>query len=215
MHLLTISFYEFGQFLRILLWIFLPLFVIVLLITTYMHHRRRTREAGIIVENDGLLLAVEFPDGAGTIAPQETPERPTSPEGPDLGKAGARSSDEDLQTSKGQADGDNLYKGLLWMKQKFEDYREQADQRIGTLKEQLEQRTTVAQQLKEELTQAKERIAELTGKLESNMNLLMNIHKELDRSLNTEKTPAVGTPVTAMPATTTPEPASGGLSSEE
>jgi len=58
MHLLTISFYEFGQFLRILLWIFLPLFIIVLLITTYIHHRRRFRGAGIILENEGLLLAV-------------------------------------------------------------------------------------------------------------------------------------------------------------
>jgi len=195
MHLLTISFYEFGQFLRILLWIFLPLFVIVLLVTTYIHHRRRSREAGIIVENDGLLLAVEFPDGVGTTSAQETPERTGS----------SLSGTEDLQSSmgQGQPDGDNLYKGLLWMKQKFEDYREQADQRIGTLKEQLEQRTAVAQQLKDELAQAKERIAELTGKLESNMSLLMNIHKELDRSLNIEK------------ASATPEAASGGLSSEE
>jgi len=206
MHLLTITFYEFGQFLRILLWIFLPLFVIVLLITTYIHHRRKIREAGIIVENEGLLLAVGFPDGTG--ATSVTPERAgfagqpaggslSGTEGPDREGACRSSSDEDLQP-----DGDNLYKGLLWMKQKFENYREQADQRIGTLKEQLEQRTTVAQQLKEELAQAKERIAELTGKLESNMSLLMNIHKELDRSLNMEK---------ALPAAT-PEAASGGLS---
>jgi hypothetical protein len=174
------------------------LFIIVLLITTYIHHRRRFRGAGIILENEGLLLAGEPGEEAflndksgGNANPvmEVIPERAGSslPEG---------------QTFVGQPDGDNLYKGLLWMKQKFEDYREQTDQRIGTLKEQLEQRTAVAQQLKEELAQAKEKIAELTGKLSSNMNLLMNIHKELDRSLNIEK---------ALPAAT-PEAASGGLS---
>lgn len=194
MHLLTVSFYEFGQFLRILLWIFLPLFVIVLLVTTYIHYRRRSREGGIIVERDGLLLAMEpgeeafFNQGAG-------------------GETGAgREAGPVVEViDMGQPDGDNLYKGLLWMKQKFEDYREQADQRIGMLKEQLEQRTAAAQQLKEELTQAKEKIAELTRKLESNMSLLMNIHKELDRSLNIENAPAAATP----------EAANGGLSPGE
>lgn len=91
------------------------------------------------------------------------------------------------------------------MKQKFEEYREQTDQRIGSLKEQLEQRTITTQQLQDELAEAKKRITGLTAKLEGNMNLLMNIHKELDRSLNMEKTPAVATP----------EAASGGLGSGE
>jgi len=185
MHLLTITFYEFGQFLRILLWIFLPLFIIVLLITTYIHYRRTNRNAGIIVENEGLLLAMDSGEGTFSEQPFRKGDTPVSE-----------------VTDMGQPDGDNLYKGLLWMKQKFEDYREQTDQRIGTLKEQLEQRTAVAQQLKEELAQAKEKIAGLTDKLESNMSLLMNIHKELDRSLNMEK---------ALPAAT-PEAASGGLS---
>ena len=191
MHTLIVSFYEFGQFLRILLWIFLPLFIIVLLITTYIHHRRKFRNAGIILEKDGLLLAVE----AGEEAFQS--EKP----GADASPVVDASPVADV-TDVGQPDGDNLYKGLLWMKQKFEDYREQTDQRIGTLKEQLEQRTVVAQQLKEELAQAKEKIAELTAKLSTNMTLLMNIHKELDRSLNIEK---------ALPPAT-PEAAGGGLS---
>ena len=196
MHLLTVSFYELGQFLRILLWIFLPLFIIVLLITTYIHYRRTNRNAAVIVENEGLLLAVGSGEGAFSDQPVREGETPVSE------VAGAESSLSEGQTLMGQPDGDNLYKGLLWMKQKFEDYREQTDQRMGTLKEQLEQRTAVTHQLKEELAQAKEKIAELTGKLESNMNLLMNIHKELDRSLNIEK---------ALPAAT-PEAASGGLS---
>jgi len=196
MHLLTVSFYELGQFLRILLWIFLPLFIIVLLITTYIHYRRENRNAGVIVENEGLLLAVDAREGIFSDQPFREGDTPVSE------VARAEGSLSEGQTLMGQPDGDNLYKGLLWMKQKFEDYREQTDQRMGTLKEQLEQRTAVTHQLKEELAQAKEKIAELTGKLESNMNLLMNIHKELDRSLNIEK---------ALPAAT-PEAASGGLS---
>jgi hypothetical protein len=176
MHLLTISFYEFGQFLRIVLWIFLPLFIIVLLVTTYIHHRRRTRESGLFMGEEGLLLAAE---ANGDDAPET---------------AGVG--------EMGRQEGDNLYKALIWMKQKFEDYREQTDQRMGELKEEVEQRTGSVQQLQEELMQAKERIAELTGKLENNMNLLMNIHKELDRSLNPG----------GAPAALKPESADGGLS---
>ncbi|HEY4207216.1 MAG TPA: hypothetical protein VGM31_10400 [Puia sp.] len=177
MHLLTVSFYEFGQFLRIVLWIFLPLFVIVLLVTTYIHHRRKGRETGLVLENEGLLLAGEPNGGSGTT--------PGSADVADIG----------------QPEGDNLYKSLIWMKQKFEDYREQADQRMWTLKEQLDQRTAAVQQLVDELTQAKGKIVELSDKLENNMSLLMNIHKELDRSLNME---------VAAPAAITPEAANGG-----
>jgi hypothetical protein len=182
MHLLTISFYEFGQFLRILLWIFLPLFVIVLLVTTYIHHRRRLRESVIFLETEGLVLAME---AGNSELPQEGPSADASPVFEVI----------DME----QADGDNLYKGMLWMKQKFEEYREQADQRIGALKEQLDRQTAAASQLREELALAREKIAELTGKLEGNMSLLMNIHRELDRSLNTEKTAAAETPGAPSP----------------
>lgn len=178
MHSLTISFYEFGQFLQIVLWIFLPLFVIVLLVTTYIHHRKKTRESGLFIGDEGLLLAAEVNGG-------------------EEGRSAAHVAE------MGQPEGDNLYKALIWMKQKFEDYREQTDRRIGTLKEEADDKSGAVQQLQEELTQANEKITELTGKLESNMSLLMNIHKELDRSLNPEPTPA------------TPEAANGGLSSGE
>jgi len=153
MHFLIISLYELGQFLRIVLWVFLPLFVVVLLITTYLHHRRKRRSMPVALETGELLL----PEGSEESAPAEME----------------------------QPDEDNLYKGFLWMKQKFEEYREQSDERVGALKE--------------ELAQAKEKIVDLTDKLEYNMSLLMNIHKELDRSLTTESVPA-----------TTPEAASGG-----
>lgn len=179
MYLLAINLYELGQFLRILLWIFMPSFVVVLLITTYIQHLRKERAARIFVKNDGLLLSVD----------------------PGAGEEFIGGGNETLVASQslepGQPDEDNLYKGLLWMKQKFEDYREHTDQRISALKEQLEQRTGVAQTLNEELVQAREKIAELTGKLESNMSLLMNIHRELDRSLNVEGAAPAVTPEAA------------------
>jgi len=142
MHLLLITLYELGQFLRIVLWVFVPLFVIVLLITTYLHHRRKRQSAEVALETGEWLL----PEGP---APEE----------------------------REQPEENDLYKGLLWMKEKFEEYRVQSDERVSALKE--------------ELTQAKEKIADLTGKLEYNMSLLMNMHKELDRSMNTDNPPAV------------------------
>lgn len=107
MYLLLITLYELGQFLRIVGWVFLPLFVIVLLITAYLHHRRKRQ------------IRVSMADGEGMEEPDQ----------------------------------ENLYKGFLWMKQKFEEYRRQSDERVSVLKE--------------ELAQAKEKIAELTGKLDS------------------------------------------------
>lgn len=122
MYLLLITLYELGQFLRIVGWVFLPLFVIVLLITAYLHHRRKRRMMDIPPDTEEFLLS----------------ERSVSSE---------------MEPDMEAPDEDRLYKGLLWMKQKFEEYREQSDQRVSVLKE--------------ELAQAKEKIADLTGKLDS------------------------------------------------
>ncbi|MDO6431187.1 hypothetical protein Q4E93_11345 [Flavitalea sp. BT771] len=164
MHLLAISLFELGQFLRIVLWVFLPIFVIVLLITTYIHHRRKRQAPRLALEAGELLVPVEA-----------------------------------IPAELLQPEGDNLYKGLLWIKEKFEEYRLQSDERMSVLKGQLDQRAATIEALKGELAQAQEKIADLSGKLENNMELLMKIHKELDTSLVAK--PAVA----AMP-----EAASGG-----
>jgi len=175
MYLLTISLYEFGQFLRIVLWIFVPLFAIVLLITTYVHHRRKRQIHEVVLEGGELLVSAE-----------------------------------PIPYIEEQPDEDNLYKGLLWMKQKFEEYRIQSDDRVGLLKVQLDERTATIESLKEELSQSREKIADLTGKLENNMSLLMNIHKELDKSLVTNTSLVAAT----LPAST-PEAAIGGPGSDD
>src|SRR5882762_9466486 len=114
MYLLTISLFELGQFLRILLWVFIPIFILVLLITTYIHHRRKRQVPKVVLEMGDLLMSGE----ADAIAYAEY-----------------------------QPDEDKLYKGLLWMKEKFEEYRVQADERVGLLRVQLDERTAVIEAL--------------------------------------------------------------------
>jgi len=170
MHLLAISLFELGQFLRIVLWIFLPIFVIVLLITTYIHHRRKRQAPRLALETGELSVPV------GSVS--------ADPEPPE---------------------GDDLYKGLLWMKEKFEEYRVQSDERVSALKGDLDQRVATIEALKGDLAQAKEKIADLSGKLENNMGLMMNIHKELNILLGAEPSQPREQPLPA-----TPEAASGG-----
>ena len=110
MYLLAVNLYEFGQFLQILLWISLPMVLIALLVTTYLHYRRKRKQKdeeapfpGYAPDSDrlanGLLIgepAAALPEGSG-----------------------------------------NAYRGLLWMKDKYEQYREQTDRKYEKLKEEL------------------------------------------------------------------------------
>ncbi|HXB92045.1 MAG TPA: hypothetical protein VNU72_07145, partial [Puia sp.] len=58
MSFLTINLYEVGQFLRIFLWIFLPLSMISLLVTTYFHYRRKRRSgARMALSIDGYVFS--------------------------------------------------------------------------------------------------------------------------------------------------------------
>ncbi len=61
---LTISLYEFGQFLRIVLWIFIPVATISMLVTTYLHYRRKrsaTDEFLLAVEGQPLIEGIVLP----------------------------------------------------------------------------------------------------------------------------------------------------------
>jgi len=115
MYLLSVNLYELGQFLQILLWISLPVVIVALLVATYLHYRTKRRELRI----------------------------PHSPEDgiPDK----LRSSNDRLASSLFVGDptaalpeeSGNAYRGLLWMKDKYEQYREQTDRKIEKLKEEL------------------------------------------------------------------------------
>lgn len=115
-----ISGYELGQFLRILLWIFVPVVILSMLVTTWLHYRRRRREA------DDLVLSIEGlgpAEGEDLILPLRASGR-TGTKGPD-----AAGEDEEYK--------ETVYKGIIWMKEKYEQYRDMADQRYERLKEEL------------------------------------------------------------------------------
>src|ERR1700744_5653573 len=62
MFLLLVNLYEFGQFLRILLCISVPMFIVAMLVTTWLHYRRRRKT------QDEMALSME---GLDLSAPPE------------------------------------------------------------------------------------------------------------------------------------------------
>jgi hypothetical protein len=165
MFLLLVNLYEFGQFLRILLWISVPMFIIAMLATTWLHYRRRRKtpdEMALSMEGLDLSVAPEIliaamkrmsvpPALAGEHALASiTSSAPASDAAPLLPPDAAPLPAADTSTTLtdtgdaaeretiAPADAvDNMYKGILWMKGKYEQYRDMADQRIEQLKEQV------------------------------------------------------------------------------
>lgn len=136
MYLQTIDLYELGQYPRIVLWICLPLIVISLLVTTWLHYRRRMLDPG------GLRLSVEGLDNA--MEPERMSQLPDDllsyrESGPDeRDQRDPPDNDQWGKESVSEWKGkDNIYQGILWMKNKYEQYRDQADQRYELLKEEL------------------------------------------------------------------------------
>ncbi|HEY4107723.1 hypothetical protein [Puia sp.] len=126
---LLISLYEFGQFLRILLWISVPLVILSMLVTTWLHYRRKRR----LPEE----LLFSFPGGEGlqhgilpAILRSAAEIGGNGQQPPEVG-GGDESSTLDPEQKE------NIYKGILWMKEKYEQYRDMADSRYEQLKEQL------------------------------------------------------------------------------
>lgn len=116
---LIINGYEFGQWLCVLLWIGLPVTMYLTMWTTWFHYRRGRVAAQL------LLLMEGVDEGGGfSIEPEDL------------------SGDGRVDTERSVKDGEedykeNLYKGILWMKEKYEAYRDLADERYERLKEQL------------------------------------------------------------------------------
>lgn len=121
---LIINGYEFGQWLRILLWIGMPLTVFYTLLTTWFHYRRSRGGAHLQLSMEGMeeggAFSVEPEDGSGDG--RVDTERTVN--------AGE-------EYPVGEEYKENMYKGILWMKEKYEQYRDLADQRYDRLKEQL------------------------------------------------------------------------------
>src|SRR6187402_546733 len=110
--------------------------------------------------------------------PQDTLDTVVRPDiGAPIGEESAGSVPKDVESVEVEPGENDPYKGMLWIKDKFEEYRIQADERMGALRIELDRRVMTIELLNEELVRAKEKIADLSTKLEKNMSLLMNIHK--------------------------------------
>jgi hypothetical protein len=132
MHLLDFTLYGFGQFLQILLWIFLPAFVLSLLVTTYFHYRKKSRQTRQFHVGGPVILyaaesdhrAMDFSDFSDQPFPDQQPM-----EIPDAHTQVSDSAGEDQPDFS-----DTPYKGFLWMKNKYEEDRLLADAKYEQLK---------------------------------------------------------------------------------
>ena len=152
MFLLLVNLYEFGQFLRILLWISVPMFIVAMLVTTWLHYRRRRKtqdEMALSMEGLDLSAAPEILIAAMKRS-AVLPMLATADAGQNAGESGSAATEPGLAGAEGTEPVleereviapedaiDNMYKGILWMKEKYEQYRDMADQRIEQLKEQV------------------------------------------------------------------------------
>jgi hypothetical protein len=151
MYLLIINLYELGQYLRILLWIALPTSIVWMLVNTFLQYRRSWREQsglrlaiqGGAVE-DGPLEAGRFEAGrleaerfeAGPVEAVLPEAGPLSTQGfgQEAGGEEKEPEEEDIDWNDGN---ENMYRGILWMKEKYEQYRELTDLRYERLRDEL------------------------------------------------------------------------------
>jgi hypothetical protein len=213
MCLLSVGLDTLGLLLRVWLWISVPMAVIILCVGTWMNYVRHARSKG------GLRMAVEGMGGepfigrddvvgeggetfgeaesgdAETIAEGESGDRRTIAEG----ESGDASDREEL-TATGN---ERIYQGILWMKEKYEQYREQADHRYELLREEygrseqryqgllatLEQDKNRAlgmvtddriEELEAQLRVERLKVGELVMKLQANSELILRIYRELE-----------------------------------
>jgi hypothetical protein len=183
MYLLTINLYELGQFLRIVLWIFMPMAILSMLITTWLHYRRKGREQG------GLLLAVEgfgrLTDGGAETNGQAVASPGGSVSGHDKtteeesgSTAGVDTTDQAAREEWNEGN-ENIYRGILWMKEKYEQYRDMADKRY--------------EQLREELGRSEQRYQDLMLVLEESKNRSLGaVAKPKEDILSTEMSSGEG-----------------------
>jgi len=102
----------------------MPAAILFMLVTTWIHYRRRR------TLDPPLMLSME---GIGPVGDSGLAAEPEA-------LAGDGRVDEERSVTEGEDDyKENLYRGILWMKEKYEQYRDLADERYERLKEQLTQ----------------------------------------------------------------------------
>ena len=189
MCLLSIGLDTLALLLRVWLWISVPMAVIILMVATWMNYLRNVRP------RDDLKLAIEAfggevsPDsgdlyirredlvGDGEALPGQGGETVRGDGSvADFTEALAAEGDEEELTATGR---ETIYQGILWMKQKYEQYRDLADRRY--------------EQMREELGRSERRYQDLLATIEQNRSsapgtVTDNRIEELESQLRSERT---------------------------
>jgi hypothetical protein len=148
MCLLSVGLETLGLLLRIWVWIAVPMAVIILLVATYFNYLRQGKM------KIAMRLAVEGLPGRAAVERREPAGEEEEPEArrTEGVAAAAEGGEEELGATGKEA----IYRGILWMKEKYEQYRKQADLRY--------------EQLREELGRSEHRYQELLAVMEQSKN---------------------------------------------
>jgi hypothetical protein len=167
MCLLSIGLETLGLLVRVWLWISVPMAVIILLVATWMNYLRNARSKG------GLKLAVEgfggeILPGNGDIYIRRDDivgegEALLHSEEEWTGDNPERVADEEELTATGK---ETIYRGILWLKEKYEQYREQADRQLAALRVQLDLKQGIIDELEAQLRLERMKAEELAVKLQ-------------------------------------------------
>src|SRR5882757_5308523 len=140
MHRPLINLYELGQFLRIILWISVPMVVLSMLVTTWLHYRRKRQM------QEDMLLSLEVGEGGFLMSSAEIKGSGQQPmndgdgartDGMTNPMTSAMTSPMTEGITMEPEEKENIYKGILWMKEKYEQFRDMADRRYEKVKEEL------------------------------------------------------------------------------
>jgi hypothetical protein len=150
MCLSSITLETLGLLLRVWLWISVPMAVIILFIATYMNYLQNARPKG------GLNLAVEGLGGEVSPGNGDIYMRTDD-------VAGEEAGGEEELTATGK---ETIYRGILWMKEKYEQYREQTDRQLAALRVQLDLKQGIINELEAQLCLERIRVEKLAAKLQ-------------------------------------------------
>src|SRR5580692_7582774 len=183
MCLLSVGLETLGLLLRVWLWISVPIAVILLLVATWLNYLRSSRSKGnmrLSVEglggkvrpgNDGLEggESVDYSDREDSNREdREDSKQEDSPQ---------EESDREELTATGK---ETIYQGILWMKEKYEQYREQADRQLAAVRVQLDLKRAIVEDLEAQLRSERLKVGELVQKLQANSELMLRIYRELE-----------------------------------
>ena len=180
MCLLSIGLDTLGLLLRVWLWITVPMAVIILIVNTWMNYMRTARPRRDLKLAVGGFAGEDSPGGGDMYIGRD-----------DLvgeGEVAAEGGEEEEElTATGK---ETIYQGILWMKEKFEQYREESDRRYENLRDELRRSERRYQELLETMERARnsgpgavtenpQELAELRGQLETKQGIIGEMESQL------------------------------------